>query len=74
MLGDEQISRESQKPVATPKIYFEIQCSSFQKLTEVRAQAGVAGVMVSIVAFQAVDPGSIPGRRTGFFMNFLLQN
>ena len=23
----------------------------------------VAGVMVSIVAFQAVDPGSIPGRR-----------
>ena len=25
---------------------------------------GVAGVMVSIVAFQAVDPGSIPGPRT----------
>ena len=24
---------------------------------------GVAGVMVSIVAFQAVDPGSIPGPR-----------
>ena len=26
----------------------------------------VAGVMVSIVALQAVDPGSIPGRRTFF--------
>ena len=26
----------------------------------------VAGVMVSIVAFQAVDPGSIPGRRMTF--------
>ena len=25
---------------------------------------GVGGVMVSIVAFQAVDPGSTPGRRT----------
>ena len=24
---------------------------------------GVGGVMVSIVAFQAVDPGSIPGQR-----------
>ena len=28
----------------------------------------VAGVMVSIVAFQAVDPGSIPGPRTPFFL------
>jgi hypothetical protein len=27
---------------------------------------GVAGVMVSIVAFQAVDPGSIPGPRIVF--------
>ena len=27
----------------------------------------VAGVMVSIVAFQAVDPGSIPGPRTCLF-------
>ena len=26
----------------------------------------VGGVMVSIVAFQAVDPGSIPGRRRIF--------
>ena len=30
----------------------------------------VGGVMVSIVAFQAMDPGSIPGRRTLLF--FLL--
>jgi hypothetical protein len=29
--------------------------------------SGVAGVMVSIVAFQAVDPGSIPGPRTLFW-------
>ena len=28
------------------------------------------GVMVSIVAFQAVDPGSIPGHRTYFSSNF----
>ena len=27
---------------------------------------GVGGIMVSIAAFQAVDPGSIPGRRTSF--------
>ena len=30
----------------------------------------VGGVMVSIVAFQAVDPGSIPGRRIIFFEFF----
>lgn len=29
--------------------------------------ASVGGVMVSIVAFQAVDPGSIPGRRRMLF-------
>ena len=28
---------------------------------------GVGGIMVSIAAFQAVDPGSIPGRRRYFF-------
>ena len=28
---------------------------------------GVGGIMVSIAAFQAVDPGSIPGRRSTFF-------
>ena len=33
-------------------------------------QSSVGGVMVSIVAFQAMDPGSIPGRRTLLF--FLL--
>ena len=27
----------------------------------------VGGIMVSIAAFQAVDPGSIPGRRIIFF-------
>ena len=27
---------------------------------------GVGGIMVSIAAFQAVDPGSIPGRRKFF--------
>ena len=29
--------------------------------------SSVGGVKVSIVAFQAIDPGSIPGRRTVFF-------
>ena len=30
----------------------------------------VGGVMVSIDAFQALDPGSIPGHRTSFSLNF----
>ncbi len=30
-------------------------------------QASVGGVTVSIVAFQAVDPGSTPGQRRLFF-------
>ena len=29
-----------------------------------RSDASVDGVKVSIVAFQAIDPGSTPGRRT----------
>ena len=36
-------------------------------------QAGVGGIVVSIAAFQAVDPGSIPGqRRDTFFRLFFL--
>ena len=31
---------------------------------------GVGGIVVSIAAFQAVDPGSIPGRRTFFLYYF----
>ena len=30
----------------------------------------VGGIMVSIAAFQAVDPGSIPGRRKTLLENF----
>ena len=37
-----------------------VRCSAWPVST---GQAGVGGVMVSIVAFQAVDPGSIPGQR-----------
>ena len=33
----------------------------------------VGGVTVSMVAFQAVDPGSTPGRRTFFISYFELQ-
>ena len=33
----------------------------------------VGGIMVSIAAFQAVDPGSIPGRRN-FSAIFFIQN
>ena len=32
-------------------------------------QVCVGGIVVSIAAFQAVDPGSIPGRRKCFFYN-----
>ena len=34
------------------------------------ATRGVGGIMVSIAAFQAVDPGSIPGRRNSDFFYF----
>ena len=37
-----------------------------------RQQVGVGGIVVSIAAFQAVDPGSIPGQRTGFIFLFRL--
>ncbi len=32
----------------------------------------VGGIMVSIAAFQAVDPGSIPGHRITFTIFFVL--
>ena len=35
---------------------------------EHQCQQGVGGIMVSIAAFQAVDPGSIPGRRNIFVL------
>ena len=35
---------------------------------------GVGGIVVSIAAFQAVDPGSIPGRRTILFLLHLQAN
>ena len=34
------------------------------------SQASVGGVMVSIVAFQAIDPGSIPGQRSFFLFAY----
>ena len=34
----------------------------------------VGGIVVSIAAFQAVDPGSIPGRRISFFFGMLELN
>ena len=33
-----------------------------------RLQLSVGGIVVSIAAFQAVDPGSIPGHRKGPFL------
>ena len=36
-----------------------------------RLQLSVGGIVVSIAAFQAVDPGSIPGHRNATFL-FLL--
>ena len=37
------------------------------------ATRGVGGIMVSIAAFQAVDPGSIPGRRNFTFLIFAIR-
>ena len=34
---------------------------------------GVGGIVVSIAAFQAVDPGSIPGRRNILFLLYLFR-
>ena len=42
----------------------------YQYIVPVKIQC-VGGIMVSIAAFQAVDPGSIPGRRN-FYDNFFL--
>ena len=47
--------------------YFHNMNLRFELLHFQRKQQGDGGVMVSIVAFQAVDPGSIPGHRTLFF-------
>ena len=40
---------------------------SVMELLSLVACTSVGGIMVSIAAFQAVDPGSIPGRRTFCF-------
>ena len=42
--------------------YFYVECN-FQ----LRFRPSVGGIMVNIAAFQAVDPGSIPGRRIFYF-------
>ncbi len=34
------------------------------------ASASVGGIVVSIAAFQAVDPGSIPGQRSNFLLSW----
>ena len=43
---------------------------SIKLIIKVTLTWSVAGVTVSMVAFQAVDPGSTPGRRTFFFPYF----
>ena len=44
-------------------------CLPVRQLSDQR----VGGIVVSIAAFQAVDPGSIPGRRSLFFcLNILI--
>ena len=35
---------------------------------------GVGGIMVSLAAFPAVDPGSIPGRRSFWFLLIVLMS
>ncbi len=39
-------------------------CFSFIKVQYYVSVRSVGGIVVSIAAFQAVDPGSIPGRRS----------
>ena len=39
-----------------------------------RLNIGVGGIVVSIAAFQAVDPGSIPGRRNNLCARVSLQS
>ena len=38
-------------------------------IVSLSSQPSVGGVTVSIVAFQAVDPGSTPGQRIFFFIS-----
>ena len=51
--------------LSTWTIYFFESKRIFSK-NYVSCTASVGGIMVSIAAFQAVDPGSIPGRRNTF--------
>jgi hypothetical protein len=41
----------------------------FLSLTVYVGTSSVGGIVVSIAAFQAVDPGSIPGRRSNFIFD-----
>ena len=41
--------------------------------SNVKNHQGVGGIVVSIAAFQAVDPGSIPGQRKLFTMEFAIE-
>ena len=41
-------------------------CVNAVKYCGLDHQSSVGGVMVSIVAFQAIDPGSTPGQRSFF--------
>ena len=49
-------------------------CLFYYKKSKVvlKQQVSVGGVTVSIVAFQAIDPGSTPGQRIFFFSYFKL--
>ena len=42
------------------------------KIVRKRINQRVGGIVVSIAAFQAVDPGSIPGRRSVVFALFFV--
>ena len=47
----------------TTKNFISNSTMTMTQLTSSILLYGVGGIMVSIAAFQAVDPGSIPGRR-----------
>ena len=55
------------RPKGTTSFYNDNKVE-YQYIVLVKIQC-VGGIMVSIAAFQAVDPGSIPGRRNFFQSN-----
>ena len=64
------VNETSQRSSTTNRYSFYLLLSFDSDRYKTGMLPSVGGVMVSIVAFQAMDPGSIPGRRTLFETKF----